>query len=186
MDIASAAQNTRETLSTKLNSCTSECDGVVSSAIETVEKNIRIEHTQTEHASEKVSGFFKPLMEAVTQREEAPLTDLDNLRLKKLEPLEKQLHRLQECVSKGESAANILHSFEDNVELLRVWSWVDASIAKIMKTAADKEEPCVTSGIVFGKTDTTSILNDISKTGAVLDVADGTLKCPDKASVNDH
>ena len=55
-----------------------------------------------------------------------------------------------------------------------------------MKTAADKEEPCVTSGIVFGKTDTTSILNDISKTGAVLDVADGTLKCPDKASVNDH
>ena len=98
MDIASAAQNTRDTLSTKLNSCTSECDGVVSSAIETVEKNIRIVHSQTGHASEKVAGFFKPLMEAVTQREEAPLTDLDSLRLKKLEPLEKQLHRLQECV----------------------------------------------------------------------------------------
>ena len=186
MDIASAAQNTRDTLSTKLNSCTSECDGVVSSAIETVEKNIRIVHSQTEHASEKVSGFFKPLMEAVKKREEALVTELDKLRLNKLEPLEKQLHHLQECVSKGESAANILQSFQDDVELLRVWSWVDASITKAMKTAEDEKEPCVTSGIVFGTTDTTSLLNDISKTGEVLDVADGTLKCPAQGSVNDH
>eukprot|EP00117_Sycon_ciliatum_P025239 scpid81980/ scgid20988/ len=186
MDIASAAQNTRDTLSTKLSSCTSECDGVVSSAIETVEKNIRMVHSQTEYASEKVSGFFKPLMEAVKKREDSLLTELDELRLKKLEPLEKQLHQLQECVSKGESAASILQSFEDDVELLRVWSWVDASIVKTMKTAEDEKEPCVTSGIVFGTTDTTSLLNDISKTGAVLDVADGTLKCPDEALVNEH
>ena len=186
MDIASAAQNTRDTLSTKLNSCTSECDGVVSSAIETVEKNIRMVHSQTECASEKVSGFFKPLMEAVKKREDSLLIELDQLRLKKLEPLEKQLHQLQECVSKGESAATILHSFEDDVELLRVWSWVDASITKTMKTAEDEKEPCSTSGIVFGTTDTVSLLNDISKTGAVLDVADGTLKCPDQGSLNDH
>ena len=186
MDIASAAQNTRDTLSTKLSSCTSEYDGVLSSAIETVEKNIRMVHSQTEFASEKVSGFFKPLMEAVKKREDSLLTELDELRLKKLEPLEKQLHQLQECVSKGESAANILQSFEDDVELLRVWSWVDASISKTMETAEDEKEPCVTSGIVFGTTDTASLLNDISKTGAVLDVADGTLKCHDQAGVNDH
>eukprot|EP00117_Sycon_ciliatum_P001538 scpid111298/ scgid7161/ len=54
-----------------------------------------------------------------------------------------------------------------------------------MKTAEDKKEPCVTSGIVFGTTDTASILNDISKTGAVLDVADGTLKFCEHASVDD-
>ncbi|XP_065185894.1 uncharacterized protein LOC135816691 [Sycon ciliatum] len=186
MDIASAAQNTRETLSTKLSSCTSECDGVVSSAVETVEKNIRMVHSQTEYASEKVSGFFKPLMEAVKKRKDSLLTELDELRLKKLEPLEKQLHQLQECVSKVESAANIVQSFQDDVELLRVWSWVAASISKTMKTAEDEKEPCVTCGIVFGMTDTTSLLKDISKTGAVLDVADGTLKCHDKAGVNDH
>ncbi|XP_065192433.1 uncharacterized protein LOC135823518 [Sycon ciliatum] len=186
MDIASAAQNTRDTLSTKLSSCTSECDGVVSSAIETVEKSIRMVHSQTEYASEKVSSFFKPLMEAVKKREDSLLADLDQLRLKKLEPLEKQLHQLQECVSKGESIASILQSFEDDIELLRVWSWVDASISKTMKTAEKEKEPCATSGIVFGMTDTTSLLNDISKTGAVLDVADGTLKCPDEALVNEH
>ena len=186
MDIASAAQNTRDTLSTKLNSCTSECDGVVSSAIETVEKSIRMVHSQTECASEKVSGFFKSLVEAVKKREDSLLTELDQLRLKKLEPLEKQLHQLQECVAKGESAATILHSFEDDLELLRVWSWVDASVTKAMKTAEDEKEPCSTSGIVFGTTETTSLLNDISKTGAVLDVADGTLKCPAQGSVNEH
>ena len=89
-------------------------------------------------------------------------------------------------MSKGESAANIVQSFEDDVELLRVWSWVDASISKTMKTAEDEKKPCVTSGIVFGTTDTASLLNDIIKTGAVLDVADGTLKCRDQACVNDH
>ncbi|XP_065187297.1 E3 ubiquitin-protein ligase TRIM71-like [Sycon ciliatum] len=186
IDIASAAQNTRDTLSTKLSCCTSECDGVVSSAIETVEKSIRMVHSQTEYASEKVSVFFKPLIEAVKKREDCLLAELDQLRIKKLELLEKQLHQLQECVSKGESAASILQSFEDDVELLRVWSWVDASIVKTMKTAEDEKEPCVTSGIVFGTTDTTSLLNDISKTGAVADVADGTLKSPDNALLNDH
>ena len=186
MDIASAAQRARDTLSGKLSSCTSECDGVVSSAIETMEKNIRMVHSQTELASGKVSDFFKPLAEAVKKREDSLLTELDELRLRKLEPLEKQLHQLQECVSKGASAASILHSFQDDIELLHVWSWVDASITQAMKTAEDEKEPCVTSGIVFGTTDTTSLLNDISKTGAVLDVADGTLKCFGHAHVSDH
>ena len=186
MDIPCAALNTRDTLSTKLSSCTANCDGVVKSAIEAVEKNIRMVHSQTEYASERVADFFKPLMEAVKKREDSLLNELDQLRLKKLEPLEKQLHQLQDCVSKGESAAFILQSFEDDVELLRVWSWVDAAISKTMKAAEDEREPCVTSGIVFGTTDTSSLLNDISKAGTVLDVADGTLKCPKQACVNDH
>ncbi|XP_065176345.1 E3 ubiquitin-protein ligase TRIM71-like [Sycon ciliatum] len=184
VDIASAAQTARDMLSTKLSSCTAECGGVVSSAIETVEESIRTAHSQTERASEKVIAFFEPLAEALKKQEEALLAKLDRLRSKKLEPLEKQLCELKACASKGENAANILQSFQDDVELLRVWSWVQTSINETRQTANAKKKPCVSSGIVFGPTDYKQLLGGIRKAGTVRDIAESTLKCPRYASVH--
>ena len=79
-----------------------------------------------------------------------------------------------------------MKSFTDDVDLLRIWTWVDESFNKAIRTAEEDTVPCVSSGLVFGSTDITQLLNDIGKSGTVLDVADhAVLDCPDKATTHD-
>eukprot|EP00117_Sycon_ciliatum_P033770 scpid67548/ scgid25913/ Protein wech; Protein dappled len=179
MDIAAAASKTRDSLSAKLGSLNSESTGEASSALGQVQRNIQRIHDQTEHASENVVDFFAQIIEAVKKRERDLLAELDCLRSKRILPLEQQQVRLQACVSQADGAATILESFQDDVELLRVWQWVDNCISDAMKAVAEDSEPCTSSGIVFGSTDTDQLLDGVRKSGAVLDVADAELKCPD-------
>ncbi|XP_065187329.1 E3 ubiquitin-protein ligase TRIM71-like [Sycon ciliatum] len=186
LDIASAGQKTRDMLADKLASSSSTCDGIISQALNNVQTNIRKLNDQTELASAKVTDFSKRLTEAVVKRENELLAELDDMRSKKMLSLEEQQYRLQECVSQEKSAANIVQSFADDVDLLRIWTWVDESLNKAMRTAEVDTVPCVSSGLVFGSTDITQLLNDIGKSGTVLDVADhAVLDCPDKATTRD-
>ena len=186
LDIASAGQKTRDMLADKLGSGTSTCDGIISQALNNVQTNIQNLNDQTELASAKVTDFSKRLTEAVVKRENELLAELDDMRSKKMQSLEEQQNRLQECVSQKKSAANIVQSFADDVDLLRIWTWVDESLNKAMRTAEEDTVPCVSSGLVFASTDITQLLNDIGKSGTVLDVADhAVLDCPDKATTHD-
>ncbi|XP_065187280.1 E3 ubiquitin-protein ligase TRIM71-like [Sycon ciliatum] len=186
LDIARAGQKTRDLLADKLGSSSSTCDGIISQALSNVQTNIQKLNDQTEQASAKVNQFFKLLIEAVEKRQNDLLAELDDIRSKKTLSLEKQQCRLQECLSQAESASDIVKSFTNDVELLRIWTWVDESLNKVMRTAEEDKVPCVSSGLVFASTDITQLLNDIGKSGAVLDVADhAVLDCPDKSMTHD-
>ena len=186
LDIASAGQKTRDTLADKLGSSTSTCDGVISQALYNVQTNIEKLNNQTEQASAKVTEFSKLLVEAVEKRQNELLAELDDLRYKKILSLEKQRSRLQECLSQEETAAHIVKSFADDVDLLHIWTWVDESLNKAMRTAEEDTVPCVSSGLMFASTDITQLLNDIGKSGTVLDVADhAVLNCPEDVTTHD-
>ena len=186
LDTASAGQKTRDMLANKLGSSSSTCDAIITQALNTVQTNIQKLNDQTEQASGKVNQFFKLLIGAVENRQNDLLAKLDDMRSKKMLSLKKQRNRLQECVSQEETASNIVQSFTDDVELLRIWTWIDESLNKTMRTAEEDKVPCVSSGLVFGSTDITQLLNDIGKSGTVLDVADhAVLDCPDKATTRD-
>ncbi|XP_065187292.1 E3 ubiquitin-protein ligase TRIM33-like isoform X2 [Sycon ciliatum] len=186
LDIASAGQKTRDTLADKLGSSTSTCDGVTSQALYNVQTNIEKLNNQTEQASAKVTEFSKLLVEAAEKRQNELLAELDDLRYKKILSLEKQRSRLQECLSQEETAAHIVKSFADDVDLLHIWTWVDESLNKAMRTAEEDTVPCVSSGLVFASTDITQLLNDIGKSGTVLDVADhAVLNCPEDVTTHD-
>ena len=186
LDIASAGQKTRDMLADELGSSSSTCDGIITQALSNVQTNIQNLNDQTEQASGKVNQFFKLLIEAVENRQNDLLAELDDMRSKKMLSLEEQQNRLQDCVSQEESASDIVKSFTDDVELLRIWTWVDASLNKVTRTAEEEKVPCVSSGLVFASTDITQLLNDIGKSGTVLDVADhAVLDCPDKATTRD-
>eukprot|EP00117_Sycon_ciliatum_P013537 scpid37697/ scgid14164/ len=179
-------KKTRDMLADKLGSSTSTCDGIITQALSNVQTNIQKLNDQTELASAKVTEFSKLLTEAVVKRENELLAELDDMRSKKMLALEEQQNRLQECVLQEKSAANIVKSFTDDVDLLRIWTWVDESLNKAMRTAEEDKVPCVSSGLVFASTDITQLLNDIGKSGTVLDVADhAVLDCPDKATTHD-
>eukprot|EP00117_Sycon_ciliatum_P047663 scpid70728/ scgid3138/ len=179
-------KKTRDMLADKLGSSTSTCDGIITQALSNVQTNIQKLNDQTELASAKVTEFSKLLTEAVVKRENELLAELDDMRSKKMLALEEQQNRLQECVLQEKSAANIVQSFADDVDLLRIWTWVDESLNKAMRTAEEDKVPCVSSGLVFASTDITQLLNDIGKSGTVLDVADhAVLDCPDKATTHD-
>ncbi|XP_065186058.1 E3 ubiquitin-protein ligase TRIM71-like [Sycon ciliatum] len=187
LDIASAGQKTRDVLADKLGSSTSTGDGIITEALSNVQTNIQKLNDQTELASAKVTEFSKLLTEAVVKRENELLAELDNMRSKKMLALEEQQNRLRECVSQEKSAANIVKSFTDDVDLLRIWTWVDESLNKAMRTAEEDKVPYVSSGLVFASTDITQLLNDIGKSGTVLDIADhAVLDCPDKATTRDN
>ncbi|XP_065187581.1 E3 ubiquitin-protein ligase TRIM71-like [Sycon ciliatum] len=186
LDIATAGQKTRDMLADKLGSSTSPCADVISQALNRVQANIRNLNDQTEQASAKVTEFSKLLTEAVVKRENELLAGLDDMRSKKMLSLEEQQNRLQECVLQEKSAANIVKSCTDDVDLLRIWTWVDESLKKTIRMAEEDNVPCVSSGLVFASTDLTQLLNDIGKSGAVLDIADhAVLECPDKATTRD-
>ena len=186
LDIPSAGQMSRDKLSEKLASCTSESEGVLNKAMRNVSKNIEALNEQTECASAKVTGFIKEEIERLKKREADLLTQLDAMRSKKLIPLEKQLNRLQECVAQVEGAGLILQSGSDDVDLLRMFPWIDGTLDKAMKTTEVEGEPCTAGGIVFASTDTTDLQNGIEKCGAVLDVVDcAVLDCPDKVTTHD-
>ena len=186
LDIPSAGQMSRDKLSEKLASCTSESDGVINKAMRNVRKNIEALNEQTECSSAEVTDFIKEQIERLKKREADLLAELDAMRSKKLIPLEKQLNRLQECVAQVESAGLILQSGSDDVDLLRMFSWIDGTLDKAIKTTEVEGEPCAAGGIVFFSTYTTELQNDIEKCGAVLDVVDcAVLECPDKVTTHD-
>ena len=186
LDIARAGQKTRDMLADKLGSSTSTCDGIITQALNNVQTNIQKLNEQTAQASANVNQFFKLLIQAVEKRQKVLLAELDDMRSKKTLSLEKQQCRLQDCVSQVESASDIVKSFTDDVELLRIWTWVDESLNKVMRTTEEDKVPCVSSGLVFSSTDITQLLNDIGKPGTVLDVADhAVLDCPDKSMTHD-
>eukprot|EP00117_Sycon_ciliatum_P044921 scpid44175/ scgid3802/ Eukaryotic translation initiation factor 4 gamma 3; eIF-4-gamma II len=179
-------KKTRDMLADKLGSSTSTCDGIITQALSNVQTNIQKLNDQTELASAKVTEFSKLLTEAVVKRENELLAELDDMRSKKMLALEEQQNRLQECVLQEKSAANIVKSFTDDVDLLRIWTWVDESLNKAMRTAEEDKVPCVSSGLVFASTDITQLLNDIGKSGTVLDVADhAVLDCPEDVTTHD-
>ncbi|XP_065185824.1 E3 ubiquitin-protein ligase TRIM33-like [Sycon ciliatum] len=147
LDIPSAGQMSRDKLSEKLASCTSESDGVINKVMRNVSRNIEALNEQTECASAKVTDVIKEQVEILKKRESDLFAELDAMRSKKLIPLEKQLNRLQECVAQVESAGLILQSGSDDVDLLRMFSWIDGTLDKAMKTTEVEGEPCTADSL---------------------------------------
>ena len=179
--VEEAARNARKHLHDKQESCCSSDDGVIPIALEAVTKAIREVNDQTEDASDRARTFIKDRVEVWKKRECELLGKLDQLRSAKLFPLEQQLGRLQECLSRGETVSTILECCQDDADILELCGWLDNAIESQKSTAENETQPCVRSQLVFSSRDVSDLDSEVMQTGVVADLADCSLVCPESS-----
>ena len=179
--VEEAARKARKRLHDKQESCCSSDDGVIPIALEAVTKAIREVNDQTEDASDRARTFIKGRVEVWKKRECELLDELDQLRSAKLLPLEQQLGRLQDCLSRGETVSTILECCQDDTDILELCGWLDSAIESQKSTAENETQPCVHSQLVFSSRDVSDLDSEIMQTGVVADLADCSLVCPESS-----
>ena len=179
--VEDAARKAREHLHDKQESCCSSDNGAIPLATDAVRKAIREVNDQTEDASDRARTFVKDRVEVWKKRECELLGKLDQLRSAKLLPLEQQLGRLQECLSRGETVSTILECCQDDADILELCGWLDNAIESQKSTAGNETQPCVRSQLVFSSRDVSDLDSEIMQTGVVADLADCSLVCPDSS-----
>ena len=169
----------RKCLHDKQESCRSSGDGIIPLAMEAVTKAIKEVNDQTEDASDRARTFIKDRVEVWKKRERELLDKLDQLRSAKLLPLEQQLGRLQECLSRGETVSTILECCQDDTGILELCGWLDNAIESQKSTAENETQPCVRSQLVFSSRDVSDLDSEVMQIGVVADLADCSLVCPE-------
>ncbi|XP_065186100.1 E3 ubiquitin-protein ligase TRIM33-like [Sycon ciliatum] len=183
VSIDATAEKMRASVNDLLLSCVSESDGVLESSIEKVQSSIRNLHDQIEVASEEAGLFFHSLVETIQERETMVLNELRHLQIEALEPLEKQITRLQGSVSRTEVVRGMLDACQDSVDFVRMSSWLVTALNGAAEVGKSDAEPCVVSGIVFAASDTRDLVAGIRKAGLCADVAKSRVHCSDKCKM---
>ena len=181
-EVPQAAAIIRQNLDVNVTDTLSPHSGTLPNAIQQTQHAIQQLNDDTIHISDQIQQFFDNLRDNLSDREKDLRNQLDNLRLKLVLPLEKQLNTFQEAMRKGQTAAAILQACNVDIDLLRMWQWIDqaqkvsAQITKSMQSGA-------LGNLVFTPTNGQELQDLITRTGSVHDDGpdpdNSTLKCDD-------
>ena len=181
-EVPKAAANIRQKLDLNVTDTLSPHSGTLPNAIQQTQHAIQQLNDDTIHISDQIQQFFDNLRDILSDREKDLRNQLDNLRLKLVLPLEKQLNTFQEALRKGQTAAAILQACNVDLDLLRMWQWIDkaqkvsAQITKSMQSGA-------LGKLVFTPTNGQELQDLITRTGSIHDDGpdpeNSTLKCND-------
>ena len=129
-------------------------------------------HTQTEAVSAEVNEYFDGLVAVMRKRENAVLGDLDQLRTKKLLPLEAQRSRLANTINASSTAKSYLTSRQSDANLLKMRPWLEEVADREDKLLQEDGAPCASAKLVFTPNTSTDMVDVVRQFGDVADVAD--------------
>ena len=129
-------------------------------------------HTQTEAVSAEVNEYFDGLVAVIRKRENAVLGDLDQLRTKKLLPLEAQQSRLANTINASSTAKSYLTSRQSDANLLKMRPWLEEVADREDKLLQEDAGPCTSAKLVFTPNTSTDMVDVVRQFGGVADVAD--------------
>lgn len=182
LSIEEAAKKVRKAVDEKAQAFSTGSGEVVSKSASKVKTAVDDVATQADQASGDIATFFEAARKAIDQREQELMSRLDKLCKAKLLPLESQQKRLQQQLERGKSAGGILSSCEDDVDVLRMWQWLEAAVSD-----HSEEERCTSAQLVFSADDVSQLIERIQLYGVVLDLSEGEwLKFPDEVLGGDR
>ena len=128
-------------------------------------------HTQTEAVSAEVNEYFDGLVAVIRKRENTVLGDLDQLRTKKLLPLEAQRSRLANTINASSTAKSYLTSRQSDANLLKMRPWLEEVADKEGKLLQKNGAPCASAKLVFTPNISVDMVDVVRQFGDVADVA---------------
>ena len=128
-------------------------------------------HTQTEAVSAEVNEYFDGLVAVIRKRGNAVLGDLDQLRSKKLLPLEAQRSRLANTINASSTAKSYLTCRQSDANLLKMRPWLEEVADREEKLLKEDGAPCVSAKLVFTPNTSTDMVDVVRQFGDVADVA---------------
>ena len=129
-------------------------------------------HTQTEAVSADVHEYFDGLVAVIRKRENAVLGALDQLRTKKLLPLEAQRSRLANTINASSTAKSYLTSRQSYANLLKMRPWLEEVADREGKLLQEDGAPCASAKLVFTPNISVDMVDVVRQFGDVADVAD--------------
>ena len=127
-------------------------------------------HTQTEAVSAEVNEYFDGLVAVIRKRENTVLGDLDQLRTKKLLPLEAQQSRLANTINASSTAKSYLTSRQSDANLLKMRPWLEEVADREDKLLQDDGAPCASAKLVFTPNISVDMVDVVRQFGDVADV----------------
>ena len=127
-------------------------------------------HNQTEAVSADVTEYFDGLVKVIRKRENEVLNDMDQLRTKKLLPLESQRSRLGDTISASSTATSYLNSRQSDTNFLKMYSWLEEVADKEARRLQDDGAPCVSAKSVFTPNTIVDMVDVVREVGNVADV----------------
>ena len=172
LGIEQAAHSVREHLEKEVRHCISDGNAVIQTTVDKLGLAVENLHSDALAASVEVVSSFRKLKEALEAREKLVLAEIDRLRDDKLALYERQAERLQASLFQGQAAKDIAEACNDDVDLLKMSSWLNDAIAQRKRVLSDDVELCTASQIVFSADNIEKVSAEIQKAGATFELAD--------------
>ena len=128
-------------------------------------------HTQTEAVSADVTEYFDGLVKVIRKRENEVLNDLDQLRTKKLLPLEAQRSRLANTINASSTAKSYLKSRQADANILEMNHWLGEVAGREARQLREDGAPCASAKFAFTPNTSTDMVDVLRQFGIVTDVA---------------
>ena len=128
-------------------------------------------HTQTAAVTAEVNEYFNGLVEIIRKREKEVLEDLDQLRSKKLLPLEAQRSRLANTINASSTAKSYLKSRQTDANFLKMHPWLGEVVDREACQLREDGAPCASAKFAFTPNTSTDMVDVVRQVGIVADVA---------------
>ena len=167
LTIAEAATNIKDRLKIRFDFGVDDKVNKLEPFKHNVSSAIQDLHDQTERVSKDVTDYFNNLVQQVKDREQQLLNDLDNLRNRKLLPLEEQMKRIHLSMTSFDTATELLKSDYSNAGFLEVAQWLEEAADRNDKTLRGNAEPCVEANLKFTPDYQDNVVSLLRKNGRV-------------------
>ena len=168
--VSDAASQAKLALNGRLGGVTEGDRSSLDKAFDRVVETIQDLHNQTEAVSADVTEYFDGLVKVIRKRENEVLNDLDQLRSKKLLPLEAQRSRLGDTISASSTATSYLNSRQSDTNFLKMYSWLEEVADKEARRLQDDGAPCASAKLVFTPNTNVDMVDVVREFGNVADV----------------
>ena len=170
LTIAEAATNIKDRLEIRFDFGVDDNVNKLEPFKDNVSSAIQDLHDQTERVSKDVTDYFDKLVQKGKDREQHLLNDLDNLRNRKLLPLEEQKKRIQLSMTSSETAFDLLQSDSSDAGFLNVAQWLEEAADRKDDVLRDDAELCVAFNFKFIPDYQDDVVSFLEKNGQVADV----------------
>ena len=168
--VSDAASQAKLALNGRLGGVTEGDRSSLDKAFDRVVDAIQDLHNQTEAVSADVTEYFDGLVKVIRKRENEVLNDLDQLRTKKLLPLEAQRSRLGDTISASSTATSYLNSRQSHTNFLKMYSWLEEVADKEARRLQDDGARCASAKLVFTPNTNVDMVDVVREFGNVADV----------------
>ena len=170
LTIAEAATNIRDHLTIRFDLGVDSKMNKLEPCLDNVSSAIQDLHDQTERVSKDVTDYFDNVVQKVKDREKQLLDDLDNLRNRKLLPLEEQKNRISLSMTSSDTAVELIQADVSETSFLMMSEWLAAAADRKDQVLYDDIEPCVAVDFKFTPDYQDDVTGFLTKTGRVADV----------------